>query len=406
MKVIVYEHVSGGGYAGQPIPPSVLAEGFSMLRSVVADFKSAGHEVTVLMDTRISKLNPPVEADYLVPIYYPLENEKFLSIIAKINDAYCIIAPETGQILQSIVRLVEKTEKISLNSDSQAIEKTANKAFFYETIQNLGVTPKTEILNLADGLVENNRIIQKEIGYPVVLKPADGVGCSGVSLVNEDAQLGKAIEKIMSICSSTRLVAQQFIQGETASVSLISTGKKAIALSLNKQNVILESPDSTSSYQGGSVPFDYWLRQKVFEVAEKVVEAFPGLKGYVGVDFILTEHKGYVVEINPRLTMSYTGLRKISNFNVVDAIIDAVLNFKLPPKVEKWGVACFSKIETSKPTIDVFRKACKMDAVISPPFPLEGVDKSFALIVGTGDTLDVARNHLEEAKKKLLDIII
>jgi predicted ATP-grasp superfamily ATP-dependent carboligase len=342
----------------------------------------------------------------LVPIYYPLENEKFLSIIAKINDAYCIIAPETGQILQSIVRLVEKTEKISLNSDLQAIEKTANKTFFYETIQNLGITPKTEILNLADGLVENNRIIQKEIGYPVVLKPADGVGCSGVSLVTEDAQLGKAIEKIMSLCSSTRLVAQQFIQGETASVSLISTGKKAIALSLNKQNVILESPDSTSSYQGGSVPFDYWLRQKVFEVAEKVVEAFPGLKGYVGVDFILTEHKGYVVEINPRLTMSYTGLRKISNFNVVDAMIDAVLNCKLPPKVEKWGVACFSKIETSKPTIDVFRKACKMDAVISPPFPLEGVDKSFALIVGTGDTLDVARNHLEEAKKKLLDIII
>ena len=240
----------------------------------------------------------------------------------------------------------------------------------------------------------------------MVLKPADGVGCSGLSLVNEDVQLGKAIEKIRSIGSSTRLVAQQFIQGEAASVSLISTGKKAIALSLNKQNVILESPDSTSSYQGGSVPFDYWLRQKVFEIAEKVVEAFPGLKGYVGVDFVLTEHKGYVVEINPRLTTSYVGLKKISNFNVVDAMIDAVLNGKLPAKIEKCGIVCFSKIETSKPTIDVFLKASKMDAVISPPFPLEGFAKSVALIVGTGDTLDVARNHLEEAKKKLLDIII
>ena len=43
MKVIVYEYVSGGGYAGQLIPPGVLSEGFGMLRSVVADFKAAGH---------------------------------------------------------------------------------------------------------------------------------------------------------------------------------------------------------------------------------------------------------------------------------------------------------------------------------------------------------------------------
>ena len=68
MKVIVYEHASGGGYAGQPIPSSVLSEGFGMLRSVVADFKAAEHEVTVLMDARLSKLNPPLNADVILPI--------------------------------------------------------------------------------------------------------------------------------------------------------------------------------------------------------------------------------------------------------------------------------------------------------------------------------------------------
>ena len=61
MRILVYEHVSGGGYAGQPISPSVLSEGFGMLRTVVSDFKAAGHEVTVLLDARISKLNPPID---------------------------------------------------------------------------------------------------------------------------------------------------------------------------------------------------------------------------------------------------------------------------------------------------------------------------------------------------------
>ena len=95
MKILVYEHVSGGGYAGQDISPSVLSEGFGMLRCLVEDFKAAGHEVTVLLDARLSKLNPPIDADCIVPIFYPHEPEKFLISIAKINDAIYVIAPET-----------------------------------------------------------------------------------------------------------------------------------------------------------------------------------------------------------------------------------------------------------------------------------------------------------------------
>ncbi len=76
MKILVYEHVSGGGYAGQDISPSVLSEGFGMLRCLVEDFKAAGHEVTVLIDSRLSKLNPPIDADCIVPIFYPNEPEK------------------------------------------------------------------------------------------------------------------------------------------------------------------------------------------------------------------------------------------------------------------------------------------------------------------------------------------
>jgi predicted ATP-grasp superfamily ATP-dependent carboligase len=126
LKVIVYEHVSGGGYAGQPIPASVLSEGFGMLRYLVEDFKAAGHEVTVLLDERLSKLHPPIDADCTVPIFYPYEPEKFLKNIPKINDAIYIIAPETGRTLQSFVELVEQTGKKSLNCAAHAIGKASD----------------------------------------------------------------------------------------------------------------------------------------------------------------------------------------------------------------------------------------------------------------------------------------
>jgi len=57
LRILVYEYVSGGGYAQQTISPSILAEGYAMLRCVTADFSAAGHEVTVLLDERISKAN-------------------------------------------------------------------------------------------------------------------------------------------------------------------------------------------------------------------------------------------------------------------------------------------------------------------------------------------------------------
>jgi predicted ATP-grasp superfamily ATP-dependent carboligase len=406
LKVIVYEHVSGGGYAGQPIPMDVLCEGFAMLRSVVADFKAAGHEVTVLLDTRISKLNPPIDADCTLPILYSHEPKNFLNSISKINDAIYVIAPETGQTLQSLVELAEKTGKTSLNCESQAIGKVADKAVLYEKLQKNGFpTPKTLTLNFTDSIVRVKQAIKHELTYPVVFKPVDGVGCSGLSIVKEEAQIQKAIAKIKAESKSTRFIAQEFVSGESASVSLLSTGKKALAISLNRQNVTLAEPNMDSSYNGCCVPFSHPLKQEALALAEKVVESFSGLRGYVGVDLVLAGQKAFVVDVNPRLTTSYVGLRKVASFNVAKALVDAILKGDLPTKPENHPFACFSKIKTSKPTIDTFQKAAKFDTVVSPPFPLEHNTKSCALVMGEGNCLDDARMHLEEAKKNLLTII-
>ena len=99
-----------------------------MLREIVADFAAAGHEVTVLLDARIAKLHPPLEVFCILPIYLSKESERFLKNIAPINDATYIIAPETGQTLQSLVDLAEQTGKISLNCESKVIKTVADKS--------------------------------------------------------------------------------------------------------------------------------------------------------------------------------------------------------------------------------------------------------------------------------------
>ena len=377
-----------------------------MLRSIVSDFKSSGNEVTVLLDARLAKLNPPTTADCTIPVFHAKEAEKTLVKTAEITDAVYVIAPETRQTLHSLVRLVEDKGKVSLNCDSKAILKVADKTVLYETLKKNGLpTPNTIALNVDEGLAEVKRIIRDKFCYPLVFKPVDGVSCCGLSIVKEDSQVERAIDKIKHESEGQYFIVQEFIDGEAASVSVLCTGRKALTISLNMQNVKVAVPEAVSSYEGGAVPFDHPLKQEAVKVAEKVVESFIGLRGFVGVDLVLVNDKPFVVDVNPRLTTSYVGLCRVATFNVADALVNAVLKGKLPTKPETRGFVYFSKVETPKPTVITFGKVAQIREVVSPPFPLDDNDKACSLIAGQGESLDNAELRFEEAKKRLLTII-
>jgi hypothetical protein len=385
---------------------SVLSEGFGMLRTAVADFEAAGHEVTVFLDDRLSKLNPPISADCTVPISYAQEAEKFLVNAAKTNDAVYVVAPETGQTLQSLVQLVRQTGKLSLNCEVSAIRKVADKTVLCKTLKKSGLSaPETMAFNIDSGLAEVKSAIKSKLSYPVFFKPADGVSCGGLSIVKEAAQAENAIAKIRAESAGKHFIVQEFIRGEAVSVSLLCTGSEALAISLNKQNVKLATPEAASSYEGGVVPFNHPLKHEALTMAEKVAGSSAGLRGYVGVDLVLAEDKPFVVDVNPRLTTSYVGLSRVAGFNVAEAMVSAVLKKRLPARRENKGVVYFSKVETPKPTVSAFQKAARIDGVVSPPFPLEDSLKATSLVAGCGDSLENARLRFEEAKKRLRNII-
>ena len=406
MKIILYEYASGGGYAGRRLPIGILAEGFGMLRSVAADFKAIGYEINILLDARLSKLNPPIDADYILPVMHPEEPEKFLKDLAKINDSIYIIAPETGQTLQTLVELAEKTNKTTLNCKSAAIAKVADKALLYSNLRENGFPiPKTQLLNTSDTLAQIKQTIRQQLNYPVVFKPVDGAGCSGLSIIKEEGQMGKALTMIRDESKFSHFVVQEFVEGESVSVSLLAAKNKGLAISLNRQDTAMSGPEALSSYNGGCIPFNHPLKQEAFDLAERVVESFQGLQGYVGVDLVLAQDKPYVVDVNPRLTTSYVGLRKVVNFNLAEAIENAVLKGKLPVKPENRGAVFFMKTETPKPSKEAFKNSANSDAVVSPAFPLEDNAKSCALLIGYGTTLNEAMCAIEEAKKSLSNII-
>jgi predicted ATP-grasp superfamily ATP-dependent carboligase len=63
-------------------------------------------------------------------------------------------------------------------------------------------------------------------------------------------------------------------------------------------------------------------------MAIRALQTLGDLCGYVGVDLVLGrdgESEDTVIEINPRLTTSYVGLRAASRGNLAQAMLDAAI---------------------------------------------------------------------------------
>jgi len=405
LRILVYEHVSGGGFAEKPIPRSILCEGFGMLRTLTADLQAAGHLVTTLLDSRIYAFKPPLSAERVVPVASSKQTKPIIKDNARSIDAALVIAPESNGILKSTITELEEEHVPLVNGLSSAISAVSNKQSLSEHLRNTGVsTPDSLAFNVYDDMFETSRIIAERIGFPAVFKPENDAGMAGLSLVESKAEITAAIKKITRESTSDRFVAQQHVKGVPASVSLISTGKEAVSISLNKQKVTLSSPYSASTYEGGEVPFESQLKNETMSAAKRVVESYKELKGYIGVDFVLTKETPVVIEINPRLTTSYIGLREVTQFNPAEAMLKAAIHHKLPADVPNKGYACFAKVEMSRLSVDELQEIYSMKSVVSPPFPISSEPTAFALISSNGATLGETNMQLENMKRKLCGI--
>ena len=403
MNLLLFEYFSGGGYANQQLPSSILSESYGMIRSLISDFKAAGHNVTTFLDSRLMMFNPPNEADKIVGVSSPNELYTRLSELSSLVDAVYVIAPESGQILEKLVETVAVSGRTSLNCEVEAIKRVSNKMTNYETLKKAGLkVPETVLLDINEK-TENIKQLIKELGYPLVFKPIDGVSCDGLSVVKDDKDIVGAVKKIAQESLSTQFIVQKLIFGKAASACVFSTGDKALAVTLNEQFVALASPDEDSGYYGGTIPFDHSLEKEALRAAEKAVNSVTGLKGYVGVDLILTDEDPVVTEINPRLTVSYIGLKRVVNFNPAQAILDAVTKQKLPKNVHHRGHVFFSKVQVPLCS-HMLAKTYKLEDVVSPPFPIEKNNSAYAIVAATSASSLGAKSVFDHSKKRLLKL--
>ena len=297
MRVFVYEYLVALGVGRDPGDPfhPMYREGRAMRDAVAADFaRVPGVEVV--------RLDAAAEED----------NEEQIAALAARCDWTVVIAPELGGELERCCWAVRESGSRLLGPDPEAVRLTADKLALAGHWRSHGVpTPAT-----------TDRDPTPCEHFPVVWKPRDGAGSTATFLLRSALDVPRAKAHLAADGHAGPMVLQEFVPGRAASVAFLCGPRGNVPLLPAFQ---LLSDDGRFKYLGGELPIPPELAARVLAVAERAVGCVPGLLGYVGVDVILGDaadgSSDVAVEINPRLTTSYVGLRAVAGFNLAAAML-------------------------------------------------------------------------------------
>lgn len=308
MRIFVCEFVTGGGFAGAPIPAGLRAEGEMMLRALLADLAAVpGVRLRVCRDARLAAFSVPAET-------VAVEADAFWDIMrAEIAaaEAFWPIAPESDGILLRLSAMARG--KILLGSSPEAVRLCTSKT---ATARHLAAHGVPTAPALAPGIAAP---------HGAIVKPDDGAGAEGVRFFADPAAA------LATARGTQGLIAQPFIAGAPESLSLLCNAGEATLLSCNRQ--IIARLGDEFHYRGFVVGGAEEKRALYTPLAAAIARAIPDLFGYVGVDLIAASSGPVVLEINPRLTTSYAALGEALGVNPAAMVLALAAGGVSPPAV-------------------------------------------------------------------------
>jgi len=277
-----------------------------MVEAIAADLSAidAAH-VTLTSDTRY-----PIQAARceVIVVRSRLETSAAFDLLGSMSDCTLLIAPESDGTLVQLCRRVETLDGQLLGPGVPLVELCTDK---HATAAHLAAAavpvPHGLRLDVGDCLAA-------DFDYPAVAKPRDGCGSQGVLRFEDAGEAGK----FGRLLWPARL--ERYCPGLSASVAVLAGPKELRALPPCRQHL---SEDGRFQYQGGSLPLEPDLARRAEALALQAVESLPDPRGFIGVDLVLgsSASEDRVIEINPRLTTSYVGLREACRGNLAEAML-------------------------------------------------------------------------------------
>lgn len=253
------------------------------------------------------------------------------------------------------VSLCEEMNIKFIGPSSQIIRNMGNKQNARTTMREAGVPIIPGGKNLVENIKEA-RAISDKIGYPVMIKAADGGGGKGMRLAMTAEELEpmfqQAQNETQSIYGNRHLYIERMIYpAKHIEVQLLADehgnvihlGERDCSLQRNNQKVIEFAPSPTLSET---------VREKLSQAAVEAAKAI-GYTNAGTIEFLVDEKENfYFMEMNTRLQVEHPITEMITGVDIVKAQIEIAAGLPLTSKqsdIEMNGFAIECRLNAEDP---------------------------------------------------------
>ncbi len=355
--------------------------------------KEEGYEVvlcnsnpaTIMTDTSIA------DKVYMEPLTL-----EYIAKIIRYERPDAIVPGIGGQTGLNLAMQLEKKGVLSecqvelLGTDSSSIERAEDRELFKELCMELGepVLPSMIAHSMEEGLAA-----AREIGYPVVLRPAFTLGGTGGGFADGEEEFRVIMKNALALSPVHQVLIEKSIKGykEIEYEVIRDSNDTAVAI-CNMENV-----DPVGIHTGDSIVVcpSQTLTNKEYHMlrdsALKIIRALK-IEGGCNVQFALDPHSFsyYLIEVNPRVSRSSALASKASGYPI------ARVSAKISVGMTLDEIRIANTPASFEPTLDYV--VCKM-----PRFPFDkfsGANNCLSTqMKATGEVMGIGRT-IEEALLK------
>ncbi len=337
MRVFLYEAITGGGWfrlgADEPLSASLLREGRAMACALRDDLlRMPDCEVLTLSDARASLDGSPwwrvgLQDSAARVAGYPVasasEHDAVFDRSVRESTAVILVAPELGGMLVELAGQVQLLGGNLRSPSCDFVRLTGDKNLLagFLAASGIPVPSSHRVCSRTLDCLDWEAILARSPRW--VLKPSEGAGSTGIHRWTVE-QVRHETLRVLAAVPEEVWCLQEYRPGRAASVAAILDGPRWTLLPPCWQWL----DDETFAYRGGAVIEEETLVRRAWRLAEQVVASLPETQGYIGMDLVLAADPGgnedALIEVNPRLTTSYVGLRRVVDCNLAEAMLDGL----------------------------------------------------------------------------------
>jgi carbamoyl-phosphate synthase large subunit len=340
----------------------------------VWSLKNAGYE-TIIVNNNPETVS--TDFDIADKLYFePLTAEDVENIV-DVEKPYGAIVQFGGQTAIKLTKALTEMGVKILGTQEVDMDRAEDRKEFDEALNNCGILrPKGSTIFT----VEEAKKVANNLGYPVLVRPSYVLGGQGMAIAYDDKEIENYVNDINEIAQEHPILVDKYILGKECEVDAICDGEDILIPGVMEhlERAGVHSGDSISVYPTQTLDKKY--EDKIVEYTYKIAKEL-NVIGILNIQFIVSNDKVYIIEVNPRSSRTVPYISKVTNLPMIDIATDVILGKKL--KNMPYGTGLYKKSDyvCVKMPIFSFEKIKNADTSLGPEMKstgeVLGVDKKF-----------------------------